>query len=394
MRCKPAATPIFPTCPTSRNCVPREIIPGVGLGPICFGMSQEKIESLLGKPDGYEANQTSLLYYSRGFVLSVSHRSGLKSIRCISQMLTMNRVRDFAGKTKEGIGIGSTFGSRKSFGKPDRDEGHDAFNKRLVYTKFGLEIQFVDDKVIIVEMSEVPSPAGKPSDETTDPREKQTPKTAQRTLNINVVGPDGKPVAGVKIRDGIWSKTTAKTNSNHVSDAQGQTVIELPDKLDILRLFTSCNGYVPLFTHWEELDEYPPDIFTITLTKGTLIGGLVKNEEGQPIAGAKVEVMMAHDPAAQQKRTSFTSRLAEEDDAKTTDAAGTMDARQRSRRRSQVTLEDQSSRLSQRCNLGRLAEGTKHYARILPTSESHNYHAPEEIAILEVVLITKRAVFC
>jgi hypothetical protein len=314
----------FPELPDKPELRAPEIIPGVGLGPIRFGMSREKIESLLGKPDGYEGNQTSLLYHSRGFVLSVSHRSGLKNIRCISQMLTMARVRDFAGKTKEGIGIGSTLLQVENvFGKPDRDEGVNAFNKRLVYDKYGLVFQFVDNKVIIIEMSAVRWPAGKPSDETTDSTEKQTPKTAQRTLKLNVVGPDGKPVAGVKIRDGIWSKDgTAKTNSDHVCDAQGHTVIELPDSFDILRLFTSCDGYVPQFVHWEQLDENPPDTFTIKLTKGTLVGGIVKNEEGAPIAGAKVEVMLVRDPKESLKRTSVTSWLAEGDDAKTTDATG------------------------------------------------------------------------
>ena len=61
---------------------------------------------------------------SRGFVLTVSHRSGLKNISCISQMLNLERVRDFAGKTKEGIGIGASLKEvEKALGKPDRDEG-------------------------------------------------------------------------------------------------------------------------------------------------------------------------------------------------------------------------------------------------------------------------------
>ena len=112
-------------------------------------MSREKIESLLGKPDGYEADKTYLLYYSRGYVLTVSRRSGLKTINCVSQMLSMNKVRDFAGKTAEGIGIGSSLKEvEKAFGKPDGDEGHDAMNKRLVYDRRGLEVQFVEDKVI------------------------------------------------------------------------------------------------------------------------------------------------------------------------------------------------------------------------------------------------------
>jgi outer membrane lipoprotein-sorting protein len=314
----------FPDLPEKADLTAPEIIPGVGLGPIRFGMLREKIESLLGKPDGYEGNKTNLLYYSRGFTLSVSKRSGLKGIHCTSQTLTMNRVRDFVGKTKEGIGIGSSLEEvGKAFGKADRDEGVNSFNKRLAYDKYGLEIQFVDDKVIMIDMNEIRSQVEESPNERKDAAEQQSPKMAGRTLKINVVGPDGKPVPGVKIRDGIWSKEmTAKTNNDHVCDAQGQTVIELPSTFDILRLFTRCDGYVPLFTHWEQLDEDPPDAYTIKLTTGTLIGGVVKDEEGRPIVGAKVEVMMAHDPAANRKRTCFTAWLAEGDDARTTDVEG------------------------------------------------------------------------
>ena len=318
-----SGTTNFPDLPDKPELRAPEIIPGVGLGSIRFGMSREKIESLLGKPDGYEANQTSLLYYSRGFVLEVSHRSGLKTINCISQMSSMNRVRDFAGKTKEGIGIGSSLQDvKKVFGKPDWDEFHDAFNKRPVYTKYGLEIQFVQDKVIAISMSEVRSQAKKPSNEKNSPEKKES-KTLSRPMRINVVGPDGRPMAGAKIHAGIWYEDkTAKKNQKYVSDAQGQTIIELPKNFDIFRLFTSCDGYVPLFTHWEELDENPPDTFTITLAKGTRIGGFVKNDDGQPIVGAKVEVSMAYDRAAIQKRTCIEHWLAEGDDARTTDAEG------------------------------------------------------------------------
>ncbi|MGO9107675.1 MAG: hypothetical protein ACLP9L_00450 [Thermoguttaceae bacterium] len=303
-------------------CAPR-IIPGVGLGPIRFGMSRDKIESLIGKPDGYEADKTSLLYYSRGFVLSVSHRSGLKHVNCLSQTLTMNKVRDFAGKTREGIGLGSSLQEvEKVFGKPDRDEGHDAMNKRLVYTKCGLEIQFVGDKVIIIDMSEVLPRPDEPANGTNQSLEKDKPIASGNSMRVNVVGPDGKPIAGAKIHAAIWAKEPAKTNTNYVSDAHGQTVIELPHNFNILRLFTRCDGYVPLFVHWEELDENPPDVFTIKLTKGTTVGGFVKNKEGQPIAGAKVEVMVTHAYAEVLKRMCVEPWLAEGDDARITDSEG------------------------------------------------------------------------
>ncbi len=313
----------FPDLPDKPELRAPEIIPGVGLGPIRFGMSREKIESLLGKPDGYEANETFLLYYSRGFTLSVSKRSGLQGIHCTSQTLTMNRVRDFAGKTKEGIGIGSSPEEcERAFGEAE-DEGIDAFNKRLAYDKCGLEIQFVDDKAIMIDMSAVDSQTGTPPDGSKDAAEKQEPKNEKRSMRIDVVGPDGKPIAGAKILAAIWSKDrTAKTNQEYVSDSKGLAVVELPTKFDILRLFTRCDGYVPLFTHWEQLDESPPNTFTIKLAKGTTIGGLVKNAEGQPIAGAKVEVMLVGDPKDQLKRTSVTHWLASEDDAKTTDVKG------------------------------------------------------------------------
>lgn len=314
----------FPELPNKPELLAPEIIPGVGIGPIRFGMSREKIESLIGKPDGYEDNQTSLLYYSRGFTLSVSHRSGLKKITCISQMHTLSRVRDFAGKTKEGIGIGSSLQEVENvFGKPDRDEGLDASNNWLFYPKLGFVIQFVNDKVISINMREVSTQTEESSDDRNDSAKKQEPKTTDRTLKINVIGPDSKPVSGVKIRDGVWYKNnTAKMNREHVCDAQGQTVIELPSSFDTLRLFTSCNGYVPQFVHWEQLDENPPDTYTIKLTKGTLIGGFVKNEEGQPIVGAKVEVMLVLNPGEDQKRTCFTHWLATEDAARITDVNG------------------------------------------------------------------------
>ena len=80
---------------------------------------------------------------------------------------------------------------------------------------------------------------------------------------------------------------------------------------------------MPLFVHWEEMDENPPETFTVKLAKGTIVGGLVKDEQGRPIAGARVEVMRAdRDYAEISKRTSIATWLAEGDDARITDAAG------------------------------------------------------------------------
>jgi outer membrane lipoprotein-sorting protein/protocatechuate 3,4-dioxygenase beta subunit len=321
-----SGTANFPDLPDKADLRAPRIIPGVGMGPIRFGMSREKIESLLGKPDGYDADKTGLLYFSRGYVLTVSHRSGLKTINCVSQMLSLNKVRDFAGKTVEGVGIGSSLKEvEKAFGKPDRDAGVDAMNKRLVYDKLGLEIQFVEDKVINILMQEIPTRLGAATSGANKPTEK-TPAADLRTMQIDVVGPDGKPMPGAKIHVAIWERNPAKKDrdySDYVSDARGLAVIRFPQDFKILRFWVVRDGYAPLFVHWEELDAAPPQVFAVRLAKGTVIGGTVQDEQGRPIAGAKVEVSVVNDQVNYVQQRIYTAGgLANGDDARTTDAAG------------------------------------------------------------------------
>ena len=51
----------------------------------------------------------------------------------------------------------------------------------------------------------------------------QTPKTPQRTIQVRVVDPDGKPVAATKIHAGIWTNEPSfKHNRDYVCDSSGQ----------------------------------------------------------------------------------------------------------------------------------------------------------------------------
>ena len=60
-----------------------------------------------------------------------------------------------------------------------------------------------------------------------------------------------------------------------------------------LRLWARKDGYVPLFAIWW-LEKEPalagefPEEFTYHLQKGTILGGIVKNDDGQPIEGVKI----------------------------------------------------------------------------------------------------------
>jgi protocatechuate 3,4-dioxygenase beta subunit len=148
------------------------------------------------------------------------------------------------------------------------------------------------------------------------------PKTTDGAILVRVLGPDGEPVAGAKIHKGVWTKEPAKHNDDYVCGDNGEATVDLPKTLDILRLWARSGGFVPLFAHWEQYDpEQIPKQFTFKLEKGTVIGGMVNDEDGKPIADAKVEVSCSM-PNGEQNRVSVNRWLAEEDTARATDAQG------------------------------------------------------------------------
>lgn len=148
---------------------------------------------------------------------------------------------------------------------------------------------------------------------------------AGRSIVIRAVGPDGKPMAGVNIHRSAWTrKPTKDRDLEGKTDAKGEVRFDVPETLYIFRLFVSEEGYVPMIAAWEE-DEDPerslPAEFTLHLRKGTVIGGLVRDEGGRPIRGAKVEVQCKGGAEAD-GRTTPLAWLAVGEHALTTDAEG------------------------------------------------------------------------
>lgn len=145
-----------------------------------------------------------------------------------------------------------------------------------------------------------------------------------RGMKVHTVDAEGRPVGGVKVHASVWSRKPSKANQDYTSDASGVAVVELPKDLYILRIWTSKRGLVPTFTHWEEqwfaTGGSAPEEVTITLKKGATIGGSVKNEEGQPIAGARIGV--AAFGVDERKQTVDSIWLAEGEDACVTGTNG------------------------------------------------------------------------
>jgi len=126
-----------------------EVRPGVGLGPVKFGMSKQQVIELLGKPDKEEARGTGLSYLSRGYALTVSPARGVLMISCFTQQTFAIRVRDFRGKTAEGVAMGSTRADvEKASGKPDKVETNGPATTYLEYHKKGLHFVLFDGKVV------------------------------------------------------------------------------------------------------------------------------------------------------------------------------------------------------------------------------------------------------
>lgn len=165
-----------------------------------------------------------------------------------------------------------------------------------------------------------------PEDPQSAPAVARSEKTPVKTLRVRIVGPDRKPVEGVKIHPSVWTDEDFK-EKDVVTDREGYAVVELPRTFEIFRLWASKQGHVPMFAHWEEEElaggtHVVPKDFEFQLTKGTMIDGFVHNEDGKAIAGARVEVMRDFEAPEQEARTCYCTWLAFGSNARTTDDRG------------------------------------------------------------------------
>ena len=119
-------------------------------------MKKDEVISLFGKPDRVEMNGMALAYLSRGYTVFIKPQRGVFSFSCYSQTGFAIQVRDFAGKTSAGIGIGSSLEDLKAaFGVPSGKEESNRLNKTVKYNSQGLSFSLVDNKVVSFFMSTV-----------------------------------------------------------------------------------------------------------------------------------------------------------------------------------------------------------------------------------------------
>ncbi len=131
------------------------IDPLVGIGPLKFGMSKEEVIKHFGPPDKVFADGTKLNYVSsRGLSFTVDSELGLQEIGCWSEGMLPSRVTTFAGKTKEGIGIGACEEEIvAAYGQPDRTStGSKGVIQNLHYDKLSAKFSLKEDKLMTMTL--------------------------------------------------------------------------------------------------------------------------------------------------------------------------------------------------------------------------------------------------
>lgn len=108
-------------------------------------------------------------------------------------------------------------------------------------------------------------------------------------LEVKVVDPEGEPMTDVDVEVSIdWAAFPMPT------DEDGMIGLNVPSSGAELMLSVQHEGYEVIGARWKKDEEIPGE-FTIQLKKGATIGGIVHNEDGNPVEGVSVQGTIYHD---------------------------------------------------------------------------------------------------
>ena len=132
-----------------------EVYPTVGMGSIQFGMSKENVIKEIGEPEKVEDGGMSFLYRSKGFSLMVSPKRGVQHFNFYTRKAAppFTLVKDFSGKTKEGISMGASRSKiLAAYGLPN-SERKNGPQITLEYDHLGMTFILLKDKLVQFFMS-------------------------------------------------------------------------------------------------------------------------------------------------------------------------------------------------------------------------------------------------
>lgn len=117
-------------------------------------------------------------------------------------------------------------------------------------------------------------------------------KPGFRPMRIRVLDPGGKPIAdaGVTVR-GMTHIPSGP--ARYRTNAEGIATIEFQEHKDLsLQVLAWADRRVTVGAHWRAsaVEKTIPAKYTLTLEPGTTLGGIIRDEQGRPVAGAEVTV--------------------------------------------------------------------------------------------------------
>jgi len=159
---QPSPPPEEQTSPPSTaketpHTVPQTMViePGVGIGPIKFGMTKEDLIKNLGEPDKIEGNGVGLNYVSsKGLSFLVHPVRGVQAIDCWSKEypFPFATITTFTGKTKEGIGMGASREQiEAAYERPDQVTTQGPLTT-LRYNKLQMHFMLMQGKLVSIKM--------------------------------------------------------------------------------------------------------------------------------------------------------------------------------------------------------------------------------------------------
>lgn len=140
------------------------------------------------------------------------------------------------------------------------------------------------------------APAEPPPDEPVA-AEAETPKAEGRIALRVVADETGGPIEGVEVSYFFRKQGNPEPiQGKVVTDKDGRATIERPeqDGLTAFNLTARKPKHAPFYLYWDGTS-HPIEIPAekeLRLARGTTIGGIVRDEDGKPIAGASIEVSM------------------------------------------------------------------------------------------------------
>ncbi len=157
---------------------------------------------------------------------------------------------------------------------------------------------------------------------------KESATPAVNSMKVVVLDPDGRPMPDAAVHASIWTEEeNFKSNQDYVTNVEGAVQVALPKTYSIVRIWARKPSFATTFSHWEQNELSSgvklPEKYFVQLERVVSAGGRIVDEEGKPIAGAKVRAILNETrPVNGDQRTSYDIWLATEDATAVTGADG------------------------------------------------------------------------